>query len=253
MASTTAFERSVRGFWHSVQSDGGHQMRETLLRAGLTLVTLLAVPGLVLSQAGQQKGTLHVSGQPGQVPVLQLNGRSYVDIEALARLTNGSLHFNGDQITLTLPASAGTTPTTATPASPAANPGFSKEFIKAGIEEMTVIREWRSALVSAVQNGFPLKKDDIVASFQGQATANLRLTSVAALTDSDRNAYQLISNVFDNMQKLSNKVLAARKNMNYISADSLKNDPLFQQILNCTRSLASMASSGQFQDDGSCH
>jgi hypothetical protein len=55
------------------------------------------------------------------------------------------------------------------------------------------------------------------------------------------------------MQKLSNKVLAARKNMNYISADALKDDALNQQILSCARSLAAMASSGQFQDDGSCH
>ncbi len=70
---------------------------------------------------------------------------------------------------------------------------------------------------------------------------------------SDHNAFQLLSNEFDNMQKLSNKVLAARKNMNYISADALKDDSLNQQILNCARSLAAMASSGQFQDDGSCH
>jgi hypothetical protein len=55
------------------------------------------------------------------------------------------------------------------------------------------------------------------------------------------------------MQKLSNKVLAARKDMNYISADALKDDPLNQQVLSCARSLAAMASSGQFQDDGSCH
>jgi hypothetical protein len=79
------------------------------------------------------------------------------------------------------------------------------------------------------------------------------LTSVAASTDSDRNAYQLLSNVLDNMQKLSNKLLAARKNMNYVSPDALKDDPFNQQILICTRSLASMAASGQFQDDGSCH
>jgi hypothetical protein len=227
-------------------------MRETLLRAGLMMVALLVMPGLALSQGSQQGGTLLVSGQPGQAPVLQVNGRSYVDIEALARLANGSLKFNGNQITLTLPSPTASTPATAPPASQPADSGFSKEFMKAGIEEMAVIREWRSALVSAVQNGYPLT-DDVVAGFRGQALTNLRLTSVAASTDSDRNAYQLLSNVLDNMQKLSNKLLAARKNMNYISADALKDDPFNQQILICTRSLASMAASGQFQDDGSCH
>jgi hypothetical protein len=55
------------------------------------------------------------------------------------------------------------------------------------------------------------------------------------------------------MQKLSNKILAARKNMNYIPTDALKDDPLDQKILNCARSLASMAASGQFLDDGSCN
>jgi hypothetical protein len=41
--------------------------------------------------------------------------------------------------------------------------------------------------------------------------------------------------------------------MDYISPDALKNDPSDQKILNRARSLAPMAASGQFQDDGSCH
>ena len=222
------------------------------INAVLTLVALLILPGLAWSQAAQQNSTLIVSGQPGQAPVLQINGRSYVDIEALARLTNGSLGFKGNQITLTLPGAAASAPSTAAAPSQPATPGFSKEFMRAGIEEMSVIREWRSALLNAVQNGYPVT-DAFVASYRGQAATSLRLASVAASTDSDRNAFQLLSNEFDNMQKLSNKVLAARQDMNYLSPDALKGDPLNQQILSCARSLASMASSGQFQDDGSCH
>jgi hypothetical protein len=216
------------------------------------MLAVLAVPALALSQAVQQSGTLIVSGHSGQAPVLQINGRSYVDIEALARLTNGSLGFKGNQISLTLPASAAGTPTIAPPAIQPASPGFSKDFLKAGIEEMTVIREWRGALVNAVQNGYPVT-DEFVAGYRGQAATNLKLASVSASTDSDRNAFQLLSNEFDNMQKLSNKILSARKNMNYISPDALKDDPLDQKILTCALSLASMAASGQFQDDGSCH
>jgi hypothetical protein len=199
-------------------------MREKLRRGGWVLITLLGVPALVLSQAGQQNGTLLVSGHPGQVPVLQISGRSYVDIEALARLANGSLKFTGNQITLTLPDSAGDSPATAPAETQTANPGFSKEFMKAGIEEMTVIREWRSTLMNAVQNGFPLT-DEIVNRFRGQALASDALTSAAASTDSDQNAYQLVRKVLDKTQKLSDKVVAARKNLNYISGDTLKNDP----------------------------
>ena len=222
-------------------------MREKQFSVGLMLAALLVLSGLAFAQA-QPNGTLGVSGQSGQTPVLQINGRSYVDIEALARLINGSLSFKGNHVTLTLPGSGDSTPP---PASQPAS-AFSKEFLRAGIEYMSEIREWRSALIDAVQNGYPVT-DAFAASYRGQASTSLRLASVAASTDSDHSAFQLLSNEFDNMQKLSNKVLAARKNMNYISADALKDDALNQQILSCARSLAAMASSGQFQDDGSCH
>jgi len=231
------------------------EMREKLSIAGLMLVAFLAMTGLGLSQTAQQNGALLISGQPGQAPVIQINGKSYVDIEALARLISGSLSFKGNLVTLTLPASASTsTPDSSAsqPATQPASPGFSKDFMKAGIEAGSTIREWRTALVSAVQNGYPIT-DDFVANYRGQAVTNLRLASVAVSTDADRNAYQLLSNEFDNMQKLSNKIQAARQDMHYISADALRDDPLNQQILTCARTLAAMASTGQFQDDGSCH
>lgn len=226
-------------------------MRDRRLRVRLILLALLAVPGLALSQGMQRDWTLVVSGQSGEAPVIQVNGRSYVDVEALARLTNGSLSFQGKQITLTLPSAPGA-PAADSSASQPASTEFSTDFMKAAIEEMSVIREWRSALVNAVQNGYPLT-GDLVAGYQAQAAKNLRLASVAASTDSDRNTYQLISNELANMQALSNKLLAARKNLNYISRDALKDDPLDQQILSCARNLAAIAASGQFQDDGSCH
>jgi hypothetical protein len=221
-------------------------MRTKLFSSGLMLIV---VAGQAWPQTAQQNLIFTVKGQPGQAPVLQMNGKSYVDIESLARLTNGSLGFQGNQITLQLPASA---PASAPPASQPASSEFSKEFLKAGIEEMSIVREWRSALVNAVQNGYPIT-DEFVSGCRGQTATNLRLASVAASTDSDRSALQLLSNELDNMQKLSNKVLAARKNMNYISPDALKGDPLDMQILGCARSLAAMAASGQFQDDGSCN
>jgi hypothetical protein len=52
------------------------------------------------SQAVQQSRTLIINGQSGQVSVLQMNGGSFVDLEALAELANGSLGFHGDQIVL---------------------------------------------------------------------------------------------------------------------------------------------------------
>lgn len=226
-------------------------MRERQLNIGL-LLALLAPPTLVLAQAPQQNAMLSINGLPGQAPILHVTGKSYVDVDVLARLISGSLSFKGDDITLTLPASCSSGSSAPDRTDQPRNSAFSKEFLKAGIEEMSVIREWRSAILNAVQNGYPVT-DTFIAGFQSQAATSLRLASVAISTDSDRNAYQLLSNEFATMQKLSNKMLSARKNMNYIPTDALNDDPLDQKILNCARSLASIAASGQFVDDGSCN
>jgi hypothetical protein len=218
----------------------------------MPLALLLAFPGFALPQAAQQNLTLAVIGRPGTAPVVQLNGRSYVEVEALARVSSGSLAFKGNQIILTLPGSAANT----SPAPPAAtepvNQGFTKEFLRAGIEEMAAIREWRSVLTNAVQHGYPVS-EDWLAVYRVQAAKNLTLASVAASTDSDRDALKLLTSEFDNMHTLSNKILGLSKSMDYISPDTLTHDPLDEKILNCAHSLASMAAGGQFQDDESCH
>ena len=161
---------------------------------------------------------------------------------------SGSLSYQG--ITLTLPTAAGTAS-----AAPLANQpetlGFSKEFLNATIETLSDIREWRSALLMSIQNGHPVTEawmDD----YRAQAAKNLRLTHIATTTNSDRNALPLLSKEFDHMQELDNKILTARKKLDYITPDRVKNDPLDQKILNCAHSLAAMAASGEFQDNGSC-
>lgn len=117
---------------------------------------------------------------------------------------------------------------------------------------MSEIREWRVALQNAVRYGFPTNKD-WMSPYRGAAMSSVRQASVAASTESDRNAAQLISKELDHMQQLSDKMVSARKNMTYIAPDALENDPLDKKILNCAHSLAAMAASGQFHDDGSCH
>jgi hypothetical protein len=215
------------------------------------LIVILVVPVLALSQSAQQTRTLIVNGQPGQATVVQVNGRSYVDLEALARIANGSLAFNGNQITLTLPSAASTPPAAASSANPPADAGLSKGFLKAGIEAMSLVREWHSALANAIKNGFPISAGWL-AGYRGQAAAALRLASVAVSTDSDRSAIQLLTNAFNFMDSLSNQYVAARQSLDYISPDALANDPLDQKLVNCGHSLAAMVASGQFADDGSC-
>jgi hypothetical protein len=227
-------------------------MRKKSWRGWLIPLMLLIVPGLARSQPVQQSRTLIVNGQSGPAKIMEIDGRSYVDLESLARIANGTLGFSGNQITLTLPNSAAGTESAAAPSRPPANSGFSKEFLRASIEEMAVIREWRSALVNSIENNFPIQ-EDWVERYRGQAATSLGLASVAASTDSDRSAVQLLSNVFDNMKALSVELLAKRKSMRHVSPENLKDDPLNQKILTCARSLASMAVGGQFVDDASCH
>jgi hypothetical protein len=199
---------------------------------------------LLLVHAAQQSRTFTVAGHYGEIPVAEMDGRSYVQVEALAQLANGSLSFRGNQIVLTLSLSNASTSTTSAR-------GFTREFLTAGIEQMSVIREWRSTLISAVQRGYPIT-GDWMTSFSDRAQHNLRLVSLAASTESDKNAVQLLTNEFNNMKQLSDRFVDANKSRTYMRTDAVENDPLDRRILNCGHSLAAMAASGQFADDGSC-
>ncbi len=224
-------------------------MREKAIYAGAILTLLTVATIWTLSVAAQQNSTLIVNGQPSQVTIIKINGHPYADLEAFSRATNGSLAFNGDQITLTLPLSAHSSPSASVAS--ATTPRLSRAFLEAGIEAMSNVREWRSALANTIRNGYPIS-ESALATYRDEATTNLRLASVAASTDSDRNAMRLLNSEFNNMKQLSDKYVAKRESLSYISPDSLQNDALDQKIVTCGHSLAAMAASGQFLDDGSC-
>jgi hypothetical protein len=216
---------------------------------GIGVAVAVALPILALAQVARQTRTLIVNGHSGETAIVEIEGRSYVELEALVRIANGSLRFNGNQISVSLPAGGGGSERAS--ATPPAKPGFSKEFLRAGIEQMAVIREWRIALTNAIERGYPVT-EDWVEAYRSQATQNLRLASVAASTDADRNAVRLLGSELNNMNKLNQRFLDANQSMTMVATDALKGDPLDQKIVNCGHSLAAMASSGQFVDDGSC-
>ena len=217
----------------------------------MTLVICSTLPVLALAQAAQQNRILVVTGHSGELPLVEIGGRSYIEIESLTRFVNGSLSFSGNQVVLTLPSSSSSLPATSAATNPPPAPGFSKDFLRAGIEQMSVIREWRSTLISAVQQGFPIT-ENWMKGFNDRAQYNLRLVSVAASTESDRNALQLLTKELNNMKRLSDRFVDANKSQTYVAPDALDNDPLDKKILSCGHSLASMAASNQFMDDGSC-
>ena len=207
---------------------------------------LCSVFVLVLAIAAQQNTSLIVNGQQGTARVVQVEGHNYVDVEGLARLTNGSISFKGNQIVLNLPAPAA--PSSGTVHQPA---GFSKDFLNAGIEAMTRVREWHAALRIAIERGVPLGTGWLDA-YQAQAQQSLTLTSAAISTDSDKSAYPILVNEFNNMKNLNDKYVGMTKAMNYIDPNSLQSDPLDQKLVACGHSLSTMVSARQFVDDGSC-
>src|SRR5258708_27317594 len=130
-------------------------MNGTSARVVANLAVLLALPSLVGAQTPRQAGTLAIAGQTEQAPVVRINGKSYVDIESLARITHGSVKFQGTQTILTLP-SPSVPANTTSQASQSKPPQLSENFLSAEIEDLTQIREWRGSLVNAVQNNFPV-------------------------------------------------------------------------------------------------
>src|ERR1700741_3345605 len=67
----------------------------------------LILPGIVLSQNANHNRTLIINGQTTQVPVVKVNGRSYIGLEALANAVNGSLSYSGSMIALSVPIRSG--------------------------------------------------------------------------------------------------------------------------------------------------
>jgi hypothetical protein len=212
----------------------------------LTVLSTLMANGR--AQTPQKSSTLTIAGHPGEAQLLQVNGKSYVEIETLARLTQGTLSFKANQTVLTLPLADRELQAPA----PHAVAGFSRAFSQAGIEEMSVIREWRRAIVNAVQTNTPISEDWISAE-HSLADKNLALASAAASTDDDRSASPFLSTEFNNMQSLSELYLAIRKQAAAISPDSFHSGPLEDQILSCAQGFVSMTESRVFQDQRACH
>ena len=220
-------------------------MRHTVLVA-----TALTLSGVAQSQTGPR--SLIVSGGVGEAPVMQVNGRNYVEVEGLARITRGSLRFAGNQLTLTLGSGGqGASSASPTASQTEAQNKFSSAFIRAGIEAISTLREWHSALASTIENGYPVTREGL-ARYQGEATTNLQLAEAAATTNADHQGVKLIESAYQKMKQLSDKYIGMRANMTYIAPDALSSDPLNQSLVACGKAVGGMASTGQFAEEATC-
>jgi hypothetical protein len=222
-------------------------MRRNAIQTLVMLVAILLLPLLVL--VAQETGSFLIEGPQGQTKVIQVQGKNYVEVDEFARITGGSLRFLGNQIILSLPGSD--TPAHAAQSAPQPAAGLSKPFLTAGIETMREILEWHAALKNAIERGYPLS-DTWFGNYRRQIRSSLAQTQAAVSSDLDQKAFPLLTNEFNTMNALTDEYLKITLSRDYIAPHSLNSDPLDQKLLSCWQSLASMASSNQFVDDGSC-
>jgi hypothetical protein len=215
---------------------------------------MLILSGIAVSQTGHKTQTLFINGHSGEAIIYQIDGKSYVDMESLVRIANGSISYKGDQIILSFPgadaASSGHDTGTSS------SPGLSADFMRNAVQTLAVLKDWTSTLTYAIQRGVPGDGSRLVV-FHNRAAEALRLTQVAASSNADQDAFQLLTNHFNTVNAWSDRLVAERKSMDTgkysISPDALKNDEAYKKISACTQFLGSMLPSAAFHDNYSCH
>jgi len=221
------------------------------------LLSILLSSGVILAQVNLQNRRLVVNGNTGDATVVEINSRTYIDLETLVRIANGSLGFQGRQITLVLPGPEASTGAASPEPQQSASPNrFSQTFMIAGIETIAQMREWASTIANAIEHGYGVT-DSWAADYRGRAGDSLHRASASASTDAGRNAAQLLAAEFQNVETWSDELVEAKKNMDTakysMSSGALRNEPLSQKIITCGHFLATMLGSAEFKDDPSCH
>jgi hypothetical protein len=226
-------------------------MKRTVIVGAMLMSAVMA-----LAQIKRQGEVLSIQGYPGEANAIRLQGRALVDVQDLARMTNGSLKFEGDRIILTLAPSDASGPARDT----ATKSGFSPAFMRAAIEAMASIREWGGMLQVIVQNGYPVGKamaGNTIRAYQGRAADSVALASAAASRDDDHRGLELLRNEFNNVQAWAESFVDARNSLSAVnlttSEHPLTDDYEAQKIIRCGQFLGQMFAGGTIEDDAACH
>jgi len=209
---------------------------------------VLSIAAVLLAQRAPNK-TLVVNGKTTGAAIVQIDGRSYVDIETLAQITNGIVTVEPNRIVLTIPVSEpGAAPLPAPER-------LSKNFASAAIAELAGMREWRGAIGIILTYGVPVV-GTWPQDYRNRAEADLMQAAVAASTASDQDALGLLRNDFANLAQWASDVVATRQALNAtktVDPNIMQNDPALAKIADCSRFLGTMLVSGVFSDNASCH
>jgi hypothetical protein len=247
----------------------------------LALGFVLALAGVLFAQSAPNKNKiLIVNGKSAGPVIRKIDGRSYVDIETLAEVTNGVVTIERHRIVLTIPASdsgatasaapdsappADAAPVTAAAADVSAAPartgpaqppqGLSRDFASAGIAALAEMREMQGAIRAMITYGLAVS-DTWTRNGQGRVMTGLQQAQVAATTEDDQLALHLLQNEADKLESWADSVFAARQVLNgakTLDPNALQNDPALAKIRSCGQFLSAMLVSGAFADDDSCH
>jgi hypothetical protein len=236
------------------------------LRA-ILLFGLVSAAGALLAQGTPENSakTFVVNGKTVGAQVVDIGGRSYVDVESLAQITNGTVTVEPTRIVLTIPvptsSAPGNAPGTASANAPADNAppptvaGLSRAFVTIAIDDLAEMREWRGATGTMITYGLAVSAA-WATSYHDRAQDALTRATVAAVTDDDRQALGLLRNEFDRLAGWSGNALAARQALNgaqTLDPNTLANDQTLAKINNCGEFLNGMLLSGVFSDNASCH
>jgi hypothetical protein len=236
----------------------------SLLSLGLSLGLILSVSETIAQDTPTR--TLIVNGQTLDAGVVLVQGRSYVDIEGLAEGMGGSVTFEANQISLTIPGPppseaaqtqpASEAPETPPPSTAPQNPeGMSKDFQKIAVFTLAEMREWKGAISTVVTSGIPVV-GTWSQDYHDRGEADLMQAALAASTEPDRQALQLLQQQLTRLSEWADTVLGEREALNAdrtINPNSLQNDQSLAKISKCGQFLSSMIVSGTFSNDSSCY
>jgi hypothetical protein len=212
---------------------------------------VLALSGTLFAQSTNK--TLVVNGKTAGAGVRQINGRLYVDLEALAQATNAVFTVEPRRVVLNIPPSdAGAV---VTDDSAQNSQRLSRDFSSAAISALAAMREWRVAVRAMILYGLAVSETWVQAYHQ-QSMDALQQASVVASTEADRNALQLLRNETDMMTVWANQVESDRQQLNgekVVDPNALKDDTTLAKIQKCSQFLNSMVLSASFNDDPNCH
>jgi hypothetical protein len=216
----------------------------------LTGIASLAFAGLVWAQRGPDK-KLEVNGRTLDSPVVQIGGRSYVDVETLAQVTNGVVTVQPDRVVLTIPlASSSAAPPPAPPPD-----ALSREFAREAIDLLAEMREWRGAILTTRSYNVPFV-GTWPQDYHDRVETDLQRVALAARTPGDQEALQLLRNEFNNLSNWANSVIAERQSLNAtktVNPDMVQNDQDLKKLSECSNFLSNMLVSGTFSDNPACH